>query len=67
MKYVLKSLDFSLSQPQIGTYMLYMNSPLASGARGRGFESRIARFYPLHGNYLLATVPPKGNWVVVTV
>ena len=41
---ICKSPELRVKLSQIGSYILYMKSALASGARGRGFESRIARF-----------------------
>jgi len=43
MNYMEKIQEFQEKQAKIGSYMINMNSPQASGARGRGFESCIAR------------------------
>jgi hypothetical protein len=43
MKYINKMTEFNEKDPETGSYMKYMIHTLASGAGGRGYESRIAR------------------------
>ena len=43
MMYMNKIIGIWENTPETESYMKYMIHSLASGARGRGFESRIAR------------------------